>query len=115
MLWECALWLVGDGRLNGVPGAEDFGDRPGLGDASAWGERRLAVKDFSQRAKSVIVEMMSHRSKIRQSRFGMAIHAMVGERERTEEPAPDGALMIGAIPLPDISFILSYILGIFLP
>ena len=38
--------LVG-GRVNEIPGAEDFGHGPELGDT--WSERRLAVKDFSLR------------------------------------------------------------------
>ncbi|MDT3778092.1 hypothetical protein PJI16_11045 [Nitrospira sp. MA-1] len=40
-----------------MPGAEDFGDGPGLGDATLRGERWLSVKDFSQRSQGGILEI----------------------------------------------------------
>ncbi len=49
--------LFGGEHLNDMPGAEDFGDGPGLGDATLRGKRRLSVKDFSQSSQSVIVEI----------------------------------------------------------
>ena len=104
-------WLLG-GILNGVPGAEGFGDGPGLGDATAWRVRRLSVEDFSQGSQSVIVEMVGHRFEIGKGRARIAIHAMVRQHKGAKEPTPDGALMIGAVPIPDISTILSHILRI---
>ena len=78
----CSM-LVG-GRVNEMPGAEDFGHGPGLGDTATWSEWRLPVKDFPQRSQSVIVEMMSHWCKIRQRSFGIAIDPEVCQHKRTE-------------------------------
>ncbi len=34
------------------PGAEDFGDAPGLGEAAARGEGRVAIEDFADGAEA---------------------------------------------------------------
>lgn len=100
-------------RLKDVPGAEDFGDGPGLGDASTRGMWRLAVKDFSERADSVLVELMGHGFQIREGRTGIAVHAVMCQYEGANEPSPHRALMIGPVSLPHISAIVSDILRIF--
>ena len=41
---------IGEDCLDDMPGAKCFGDRPGLGDASAWSMRGLFVKDFCEGA-----------------------------------------------------------------
>lgn len=67
-----------------MPGAEDFGDGPGLGDASLRGEGRLSIKDFSQGSQSVIVELVGHRFEIGQRHAAIAVHSMVRERKGAE-------------------------------
>ena len=47
------------GRSRFDPGAEDFGDAPGLGDAAARFERRFGVKDFVDGADAAFVQVSS--------------------------------------------------------
>lgn len=67
-----------------MPGAEDFGDGPGLGDASTGDEGRLSVKDFSQSAHSIVVEVMGDRVEIGKGCMGTAMDPIVCQHERTQ-------------------------------
>lgn len=77
-------WLLGGASVKDMPGAEDFGDGPGLGDAPLRGERRLSIKDFSQGTQAVIVEMVGYRIEIGQRHFSVVIHPIVRQHEGTE-------------------------------
>ena len=83
-VWVIFCVLLDWGRLKDMPGAEDFGDGPGLGDATLRGKRWLSVKNFAEGSQAVIIEMMSHRRKIRQCSFGIVIDPKMCQHERTQ-------------------------------
>lgn len=43
------------------PYPQHFGNRPSLGDAAAWGEGGIAIKDFAEIADPMIAQVMGHR------------------------------------------------------
>src|SRR5439155_1008836 len=69
-----------------VPGAERLADRPRLGDAAARREGRIAVEDLGDGAHAVVGEVVGERLEEGTRHGRVAIHLVVGERERTEEP-----------------------------
>ena len=80
-----------------MPSAEEFGDGPGLGDAGGRFERRFGVEDLGERTEAVDVDGSGERlQEVECCRF-VLIDAEMSEGEGTEEPAPDGALMIGGV------------------
>ena len=80
-----------------MPGAQPFGDRPGLGGAAARYERGITVEDFADGAQTRFGQVIEHRQQERAGCFGVAKRAVMREREGAEQPTPDGALVIGAV------------------
>lgn len=82
-----------------MPGAEDFGDGPGLRDAAAGRKGSITVKNFAERAEAARINLAAERLEETQRRFAVVVDAVVCEREGAQEPAPDGALMISGVAI----------------
>src|SRR5271157_1771611 len=85
------------------PGAQHFGHCPRLGDATARRERSTTVEDLAPASQPVNFHVLSHRFEERSGSRGIVRNAQVGQRERTQKPAPGGALMVSGISLPRIA------------
>ena len=83
-----------------VPGTQEFGHAPGLGDAAAWSERWLAVEDLADAAHAVVSQMAEKRLQEGTRPLAVAVDPQMRRHERADQPGPDGALVIGRIPLP---------------
>src|SRR5712691_1341825 len=86
-------------RTELVPGAQRLGDAPRLRDAAPGRERWIAIEDLGHGADAVIGEVVRERRQERARRLRVAVDLEVSERERTEEPRPDRALVVGAVAL----------------
>src|SRR5438094_1787430 len=95
-----------------VPCPERLGDAPGLRDASAGSEGRIAVEDLGDRADPKVAEMVGERRQERQRGRGVAVGLEVGEREGAEKPGPDRALMVRTVACTLIAAIVAPIVGI---
>lgn len=82
-----------------LPGAEEFGYGPGLGNAATWTMRSIRVINFGESAEPIAIDGFDERFKKGASRGAILVNAIMGESEGTEEPAPDRALMVGGIAL----------------
>src|SRR5207302_4559382 len=94
-----------------LPRPQDFGDCPGLRDAAARRERSIAIENFAERAEAARVNLAAERLEEALCRFAVAVHAIVRERERPEQPAPDGALMISGVAIPGTTAVMAGISG----
>src|SRR4030095_5102787 len=85
--------------LEFIPGAEEFADRPSLGDAAAGAVRCVAVEYFCERAEAVGDHGVRERLQEREGGGAVFVNAMVRESERSEQPAPDDPLVISGVAL----------------
>src|SRR5215813_9523105 len=58
---HCAWRRFGVGDLQQLPGAQNFGDAPGLRNAAARVMGRYAIEDFRERPEAVSVERLKRR------------------------------------------------------
>src|SRR6266581_8544203 len=82
-----------------LPSAEDFRDGPGLGDAAARSEWRVAIKDFTERAEATRIDLTFQGREEPQRSRAVAVNAIVRKSEGAEQPAPYGALMIRGVAI----------------
>src|SRR5882724_6974203 len=96
-----AVGIVGSGvRSELAPGAQCLRHAPGLRDAAVRAERRLGLEDLGDAAQPVIRQMLRHRREEGARGLPVAVHAVVRERERSEQPGPRGALVVRTVALP---------------
>src|SRR5260370_29310727 len=81
------------------PRPQNFRNGPGLRDAAARREGRVAIENFAERAEAVRMNLAAERLEETQRRLAVVVDAIVCECERAEQPAPDGALMIGGVAI----------------
>src|SRR5437764_13388595 len=95
-----------------APRVQRAGDRPGLRGRAARMERRISVEDLADGPQPLVLERIGYglEQSFRHSR--VAGHAIGSEAERSEQPCPDGPLMIAAVALANVSAIGSPISGI---
>ena len=80
------------------PGPQDFGEAPGLGDATAGVVRFPRIEYFTDGSDSSIVQMIWEAlEKFSRRRMIMRMDLEPGVNERTNQPRPDRALMISAV------------------
>ena len=66
-----------------MPGAQELGDRPRLGDGAARVERGRGVGDFAETAQAVVEKPIRQRPQERTGDDGIAIDARVRDRKRS--------------------------------
>src|SRR5439155_24074859 len=86
--------------------------RTGLGGKATVGQRGDAVKPLTESTNAIGAEMPSERLEEGERRFSVSVHLEVRQRERTEEPPPRRALVIGSVPLPRTATIASLVLRV---
>src|SRR5262245_54072310 len=82
-----------------MPGPQGLGDAPRLGDTPSRRVGWIAVEDLGDRAEPVLPEVVSHWSEQVASTDRIVEDAPPRERQRAQQPAPDHALMVGAVAL----------------
>ena len=83
-----------------------------LGHTAPRTMRRIAVKHFAERPHAGAAQVFSQRLKKLAGLLPLVAHRQERIYERTKQPRPDGSLVIGAIPLPDIPLISAHVAGI---
>ena len=94
-----------------MPCANNFRDRPGLGDATAWSERGVSIEDFVEGAEAARVNLTSQGLQETQCRLAVFVNAKVRQRKGAKQPAPSGALMIGGIAIAGAAAVVPRIAG----
>src|SRR5579864_2929132 len=79
------------------PGAKNLCHGPSLGDAATRRKWRVAIEDLANTSKSVNVQVVRQRLEKLGCPRGIIVHAEVRQREGSEQPAPNGALVICAV------------------
>src|SRR5260370_41892521 len=77
------------------PRPQNFRNGPGLRDAAARRERRVAIENFAERAEAVRMNLAAERLGETRRRLAVRVDWVAGECERAEQPAPDGSLRAG--------------------
>src|SRR5712691_13051315 len=95
-----------------MPGAQRLGHAPRLRDAAPGRERWIAVEDLGDGADTVVGEVMLKRRQERARRLRVAVDLEVSQRERTKEPRPDRALVVGAVALALIAAVPALVLRV---
>src|SRR5581483_7429605 len=94
------------GRTDRRRRPDQFRHAPGLGDASPGSERFGSVEDLAHGPDAGLSEMV-----VEAAHHGAGFLAAVGEGlepgvdERTEEPGPDRALVVGAVTGPQVAVV----------
>src|SRR5205807_65811 len=83
----------------GLPRPQHFRDCPRLRDTTARRERRVAIEDLAQAAQPVSLQLVRQRLEEGPRARRIVIDAQVREHERSHQPTPDGALMVGGVTL----------------
>jgi len=60
---------------------------------------RIAIEDLADAAEASLAQVRRETRQQRLRLSGIAVHAIVRQRERAEQPAPDRALVIGGVAL----------------
>src|SRR3989475_2582237 len=94
-----------------VPGPQRLGDAPRLGNAATRLERCVALADLGDRAQAIVGDVMSERCEKAPRGVGITVDLVMSERERPEEPGPDGPLVIRAVAAPLIAPVAALVLG----
>ena len=95
-----------------MPGMQEFGHAPGLGDAATGGEGGIAIEDFADAANAVIGQVVHERLEIGESLLRVFVNAQVGPNEGANEPTPNCALMIGTVALGTVAAVHSDVFGV---
>src|SRR5437762_9439359 len=90
---EVSFWLC----AKFFPGAKEFANRPSLRDATLWKMRRVAVKDFSERSKTIRIDRRREWFKKSECGCAVLVYAVVRQRKWTQQPTPHGSLMVCGI------------------
>jgi hypothetical protein len=102
----CSLRLHEDDPVK----AQQLAERPGLRRASFWLKRRLGIGNFRKMPKAKRLDTCQQRinelgAGITPRRCGVASHANPRVNEWTDQPWPDGSLMIDSVSCCRITFI----------
>src|SRR5471032_1386617 len=82
---------------NRMPGAQRLRDAPGLRNAATRSVRCVAVENLAYGAKACLVQVWCETGQQRVRLPGIGVDSVVRDRERTEQPAPDRALVIDRV------------------
>ena len=58
----------------------------------------VAIEDFADRAQASVLQVVGHRFEHAQGQVTIAMATPVGQGEGPQQPAPDGALVVAAVP-----------------
>jgi hypothetical protein len=82
-----------------MPGPQHLGYRPSLGDAASEGEWGIAIGEFTQRAKTMRMNLLAKRFHEAQREIAVTVNTEVSESERPKQPAPCSPLVVRTVPL----------------
>src|SRR5262249_51621864 len=82
-----------------VPNAQNLADGPSLRNAATRRVWCVAIENFAERADAVTIDALCQRFQKGQRCRSHPVNAIMGEREWTEQPAPNRSLMIGGVAL----------------
>src|SRR5205823_1066328 len=86
-----------------MKGAQGLGDAPGLCETTARCVGRIAVHDLADASYAALIQMVGDPPEKRDCMSGIAVYTVVREGKGTQEPAPDGSLVVGSIALTRVS------------
>ena len=90
--------------------AQNFRNTPGLCHATSRSERSLCIEYFTDRPHSIFIEVFLKAAQERLKRSDIVrISAMPCVAEGANQPSPDGSLMVGCIPCPEIAIVLCFV------
>ena len=96
--------------------AQEFSDRPSLRNASSRPMRRVTVKNLGHVPGAVLLKELHQFREPSRGLFPRleraAIHLEPGADERSHQPGPDGALMVGAVAATGIALVPAAILRV---
>src|SRR6266567_2120445 len=81
------------------PRAQHLRDGPGLRDATARMEGRVAIENLADAAESMNVQMIRHRTEKLRCAVWVVVNAEVRESERAKQPGPHRSLVVRAIAI----------------
>src|ERR1051325_3109696 len=102
-----------DTSLRLHPGAQDFSDAPGLGDAAAGHVRFASVEHVADRAEAVVAQMsLENFEKFSRGRFVVWMNFQPGVDEWADEPGPNRALVISAVARAQVARVNRFVVGV---
>src|SRR6516165_7279340 len=82
-----------------MPDAQHLGHGPRLGNAASGGEGGIAIGEFTQRAKTMRMNLLSKRFHEAPREIAVTVNTEVSESERPKQPAPCSPLVVRTVPL----------------
>src|SRR5271166_2465763 len=95
-----------------APGVQGAADRPGLCGGAAGMVRWISVENLTDCAHRLILQCVPDRLQQSLRCRGVAAHAISGEAEWSEQPAPDRPLVIAAVALAHAAAVARTICGL---
>src|SRR5580765_5448469 len=95
------------------PATKDFGNAPGLSNATAWVERPLSIKYLAQRSDAGSAQGRTESLEKRSRSLEITrMDSQPGIDKWTDKPGPDCALVIGSIPRAKVSIIFGLVVRV---
>src|SRR5579872_6211736 len=92
------------------PASHQFCDTPGLHDTASWSKRRFRVEDFAYRSDAAFAEVMSETLQEGASLAEFVrMQTQIGVDKWSNQPGPDGPLMIGGIARAQIAVVTRFV------
>ena len=95
-----------------LPCPQHLRHAPCLGDAAARREGWIAVEDFADAAYAVVSQVVDEGLQEGAGQLTVAVDAQVGADERAEQPAPNSALVVGAVTLAQVAAVMGVVLRV---
>src|SRR5438874_2854910 len=95
-----------------MKGAQGLGDAPGLCETAARCVGRIAVHDLADASDAALIQMVGEPSEKGDGMSGIAVYRVVREGKGTQEPAPDGSLVVGSVALTRVSRVVAGIVRV---
>jgi hypothetical protein len=73
--------------------------------------RRIAIEDFTDLSETAFPQMRRDAPQIGECLIGVAMYVVMSKRKRTEQPAPDGALVIDGVAAVGIARVATRVTG----
>src|SRR5437588_12380586 len=95
-----------------MKGAQGLGATPGLRATAARCVGSVAVHDLTHAPYAALIQMVGGPFGEGQGLFGIAVYRVVREGKGTQEPAPDGSLVVGSVALTRVSHVVTGIVRV---
>ena len=100
------------GSASPDPRSQHFRHRPRLRDAAARRERLLGVEDLAERSDARLVQVRAEAVEARaRARLVVRLHPQPGVDERTHQPPPHRALVIGGVARAEVAVVLRLVVA----